>query len=362
MTLDLSHPDLKPKERPQWPRNPNQEEDEDELQYEISASPTPEIDVQKKVEGPSKVQILDLHTENPLVSYRGHLFSCEWRTNVGTELLFTPHDTQYEEENLTPILRCLPGDVDLIAASSCRIVGKPMMLEPKAEASNSSKLGREEKAGPSSIPIGNQASQKRKDQGRFLEALQRIKREKGEEDEVTITITRRRNRDMWRAELMRQREEEREALWEIIGDEEGDEEEREMVRERLRVMDREDEERKRRLEGNGIVGDGKIDEKKLLRMGKKYLDMQMGRMEVKRKRAPRKMVKEGLEGPITSRDTPTSENAESPASFTPSRLMNSVEEGGFDEDMEDERLYHEEGYVYDEDASNEEDHTQMYDA
>jgi hypothetical protein len=358
VTLDLSHPDLKPKEQ----RSLNQEEDEDELQYEIPAPATPEVDVQKNAEGPSKVQILDLHTENPLVSYRGHLFSCEWRTNVGTELLFTPHDTQYEEENLTPILRCLPGDVDLIAASSCRIVGKPIILKPKAEASNSSNLSRKEKAGPKSIPIGNQASQKRKDQGRFLEELQRIKREKGEEDEVTITITRRRNRDMWKAELMRQRQEEREALWEIIGDEEGDEEEREMVRKRLRVMDREDEERKRRLEENGIVGDGKIDEKKLLRMGKKYLDMQMGRTEVKKKRAPRKVVKEGLEGPITSRDTPASENAESLTSFTPSRLMNSVDEGGFDEDIEDERLYDEEEYIYDEDTPNEEDHTQMYDA
>ena len=34
------------------------------------------------------IQILDLHTHNPLISYQGQLLSCRWASTIGSDLLF----------------------------------------------------------------------------------------------------------------------------------------------------------------------------------------------------------------------------------------------------------------------------------
>ncbi|CAP60965.1 uncharacterized protein PODANS_2_13650 [Podospora anserina S mat+] len=64
-----------------------------------------------------EIQILNLHSERPLVSYRNHVFRGSWCANIGTEMIFTPHDEQVP----LPALRNLNQNIDLIAASACRI-------------------------------------------------------------------------------------------------------------------------------------------------------------------------------------------------------------------------------------------------
>jgi hypothetical protein len=168
---------------------------------------------------PERLEILDLHTENPIVTYKAHTFSCSWAENIGTELLFTSHDPAKP----LPVLRSLPENVDLLAASSARLISKCVKLVPKhqprlepdmdyAEDSNRNPGLRSPKPGGITIPIGRGASDSRRDQGRFLERMMEIKRRKGEGDAVTVTAQRRLYPAGWRTLVKEKRAEERAGL------------------------------------------------------------------------------------------------------------------------------------------------------
>ncbi|KAJ6787118.1 hypothetical protein PWT90_10929 [Aphanocladium album] len=66
------------------------------------------------------IQILELHSDHPLISYRGRLFEGEWAEIIGTEALLTRHDVN----NPLPALRQVPGGIDILGAVSSRIVTK----------------------------------------------------------------------------------------------------------------------------------------------------------------------------------------------------------------------------------------------
>lgn len=183
----------------------DEEEEEEESKEEERPNPDP-------------VQILDLHSENPMVSYRGQVFACEWASNTGTELLFTARN----QESPLPVLRSLPGDVDLLAASSCRIVPKAVTLEAKLATRNrmATDLTTTSKTGHSgsgiSIPVGTAASQKRKDQARFLEQLISIKQEKGEKDQITVIAQKRQLNNKWKLIWRKKRQTEKNRLLRFI--------------------------------------------------------------------------------------------------------------------------------------------------
>ena len=194
---------------------------------------------------PDPVQILDLHSETPMISYRGQVFSCEWALNSGTELLFMARD----HNSQLPVLRSLPGEVDLLAASSCRLMPKAVTLEPKFNARNrmASDLPTRFDTGSNnlafSIPVGPAASQKRKDQARFLEGLMAIKQEKGEEDEITVLAQKRLLNNKWKLILRKKRQDERNGLMKFIRDKAKAPyswEEVERAKHRLQEMDYED--------------------------------------------------------------------------------------------------------------------------
>lgn len=150
-----------------------------------------------------EIQVLDLHSDNPIISYKGRIFSGSWARNIGTELIFGAHN-EIAERGL-PYLRTLPGGVDLMAASSVRILTTPADLRPKATRGNAAVSSRTttnaaRRQGPDrykwlrkdagiEIPIAFDKHGRRKPQARFLENLMAIKRSRGEMDEVT-TITR----------------------------------------------------------------------------------------------------------------------------------------------------------------------------
>lgn len=206
-----------------------------------------EDDSPKKEERPrpDPVQILDLHSETPMISYRGQVFSCEWALNSGTELLFMPRD----HNSKLPVLRSLPGEVDLLAASSCRLIPKAVTLEPKFNARNRmasdlpTRLDTESKSLAFSIPVGPGASQKRKDQARFLEGLMAIKQERGEEDEITVLAQKRQLNNKWKLIWRKKRQAERDGLMRFIRDKAKAPyswEEVERAKHRLQEMDYED--------------------------------------------------------------------------------------------------------------------------
>lgn len=138
-----------------------------------------------------EIQVLDLHSDNPIVSYKGRIFSGSWASNIGTELIFGAHD-EVADRGL-PYLRGLSGDVDLMAASSARILTTPADLKPKHPVVKTTvqrkpvndhykKLRKESGV---VIPVAFDKHGFRKPQARFLENLMAIKRKRGETDEAT---------------------------------------------------------------------------------------------------------------------------------------------------------------------------------
>jgi hypothetical protein len=75
-----------------------------------------------------EVQVVGLHTPNPLVMYNGQLLSCHWTSTVGTDMFFVKPDANASTQS--QILRSLPS-VDLLALGSAKLVAKVGRLRPR---------------------------------------------------------------------------------------------------------------------------------------------------------------------------------------------------------------------------------------
>ncbi|KAH8591227.1 hypothetical protein B0O99DRAFT_744650 [Bisporella sp. PMI_857] len=165
---------------------------------------------------PTTLQIAKLHTPNPVVSYGGSLYRCNWVKNIGTEFLFTERET----EDPLPAVYKLPDDVDLLAASSTRIMSQYVGPAPLPD---SEKVGFQ--IDPATeriiIPRNYLHSAARKKAAPFLEQLANIKRERGETDQVTLISKPSDSlKDAtWIGQLKRKREEEKQRLEQQIANE-----------------------------------------------------------------------------------------------------------------------------------------------
>ncbi|GAB1315269.1 Transcription factor TFIIIC triple barrel domain-containing protein [Madurella fahalii] len=146
-----------------------------------------------------EIQILELHSKEPVVSYRNHVFRGTWCENIGTEMIFTPHD----DNAPLPALRNLNQNIDLLAASASRINFREATLLPREKDKTSDRaadmaiLGstddleedipeRYKRNGGIYVHIGGDKSGLRQPQAHFLEDLIALKRKRGETDEVTV--------------------------------------------------------------------------------------------------------------------------------------------------------------------------------
>lgn len=156
-----------------------------------------------------RIQILDLHTQNPLISYQNQMYSCEWTSTLGTDLLFTTPLSDFPH----PVLREKPN-VSLLATSSIKLMGRPAQIaarhntEERAQSSTpvpenstaSAKTTMPEKATPFKIPLGATPSRARQTQASFLERIIAIKAKKGEKDNVTIYTQKVNQGSGWRSQ------------------------------------------------------------------------------------------------------------------------------------------------------------------
>lgn len=175
------------------------------------------------------IQILELQSKNPIIAYRGHVFSCTWAENIGTELLFAEHDST----NPLPTLRTLPNDLDILAACSARLVSNTVIMQPKSKSATEAKESAGKFApqmkGPESFPlkkanpqkgrgpvpiikIDKHASDTRKKQARFLEKVMMAKQSRGEKDEVSVHVEKRQKHMVWLDHIEQRREERRAQL------------------------------------------------------------------------------------------------------------------------------------------------------
>ena len=163
-----------------------------------AARPTP---IQQEIRSPDDFQILDLHTLNPLIADRSHFYSCQWSSTLGTDVFLSapslppPSEALLgDESSSTKPLRSYPG-VDLLATSRIRLTARPFEAIPRprsathmneAFASSSTVENDEPEI---QIPIPATAPISRQKQAAFLSKLMNIKRQRGETDEVTVTVS-----------------------------------------------------------------------------------------------------------------------------------------------------------------------------
>ncbi|OJJ43299.1 hypothetical protein ASPZODRAFT_74669 [Penicilliopsis zonata CBS 506.65] len=177
-----------------------------------------------------RVQILGLHTRNPIVSYQNQIFSCSWADMIGTELHFTdpagvepppPPEGEAEGEEgegeaalrETEYLR-RDKKFDLIAGNSVKILGRKANLISSSGADLASAVS---VAGAGATPepasaiaalagshLGSATSgpavmrktQTQTNQARFLDRLASVKQAKGETDTVRTAFSWKRGQNM----------------------------------------------------------------------------------------------------------------------------------------------------------------------
>lgn len=147
-----------------------EEEEEEEEQQEVASTEMEDI------------QILELHSHNPIISYRGRVFEGQWAEVIGTEVVLA--NREEGNENPLPALRNLPGDVDLLGACCSRLLTTEKVLKPRVAEED--ELSRIRKEWNIKIPPGKDRTGERAHQIRFLERLMALKKKKGQTDDVTV--------------------------------------------------------------------------------------------------------------------------------------------------------------------------------
>lgn len=209
---------------------PAESGDEDPQSPTNNTTPHAENEPETNEPPEQKIQVLNLESDNPLISYRDHTFTCRWTRNIGSELLFTPDDNP---DDPLPALRHLPGGVALLASCSARLTSATATVVPVTHTTPLSLAPYEE--GPLVESVSMAASTERRNQARFLERLMGIKERKAEEDEVTVVAYKRTKFHGWIEVIRKRIEDERATLRE--GLQSATAEEAETMRRRLAELD-----------------------------------------------------------------------------------------------------------------------------
>ncbi|KAF3484251.1 uncharacterized protein GIQ15_03575 [Arthroderma uncinatum] len=138
----------------------------------------------QELESQSRVQIMDLHTSNPIVSYGNQIFSCSWADMIGTELMFSRAPERLPN-SLPPLWRH-EDDCELLCANRVRVVGQKANLI-SSSGGGQNVLGNDP-AEASRVAASNQA--------RFLARLAKAKHAKGETDMIRTVFPLRKNQNL----------------------------------------------------------------------------------------------------------------------------------------------------------------------
>jgi TFIIIC subunit triple barrel domain len=161
---------------------------------------TPLDSAETETPSSERIQILGLHTCNPIVSYHNQIFSCSWADQIGTELVFSRPETDPDTDAPTPLQQGL--DFDLLAANSVNLLGRRANITSSSEPGLVQDRGFEPSSGvsaetvPTSQMAGSTSVPRRvvpeTYQGQFIQRLQDVKVAKGETDTVRTVMSSRR--------------------------------------------------------------------------------------------------------------------------------------------------------------------------
>ncbi|KAI4733033.1 hypothetical protein E4T50_16411 [Aureobasidium sp. EXF-12298] len=148
-----------------------------------------------------RMQIVGLHDRNPIISYNNSIYSCQWATDLATQIFLTPPPTDFDPDHAA--LRSTPS-FDVLGTSAARLVAIPASIQPRETAPPA--VIRAAYAGPEStyttaegdviehttaqglrIGLPSTASAQRTSQAKFLESLSAIKARRGDQDAVPVT-------------------------------------------------------------------------------------------------------------------------------------------------------------------------------
>ncbi len=146
------------------------------------------------------VQILDLHSTNPIVSYMGQVYSCMWTDMIGTNMFFTHPGSTARMDTLQST-----DDYDLIGTSRIKLVAEGAKvvksnapgegLQEKGDNTRRQRAGSDDVVDGSSLGDFHRSNPKvnvqMKKQASFLEKLMNIKRQRGEQDLVRTYVNER---------------------------------------------------------------------------------------------------------------------------------------------------------------------------
>ncbi|KAL9622838.1 MAG: hypothetical protein Q9160_002764 [Pyrenula sp. 1 TL-2023] len=133
-----------------------------------------------------ELQIMDLRSTNPIVSYNNRVYNCTWYDTIGTSMFFSAHGNDIDLEPAAS-----DGDVDLIETSRIKLVAREAQLLPKPDPAKSPTKGSKgiaktaKGSGLGALSTSNpKINADIKKQARFLERLMEVKSSKGEVDNV----------------------------------------------------------------------------------------------------------------------------------------------------------------------------------
>ena len=148
-----------------------------------------------------RMQIVGLHDRNPIISYNNSIYSCQWATDLATQIFLTTPPTDFDPDH--PALRSTPS-FDVLGTSAARLVAIPASIQPRETAPPA--VIRAAYAGPETtyttaegdviehttaqglrIGLPSTASAQRTSQAKFLETLSAIKARRGDQDAVPVT-------------------------------------------------------------------------------------------------------------------------------------------------------------------------------
>lgn len=162
---------------------------------------TPLDSAETETPSSERIQVLGLHTRNPIISYHNQIFSCSWADQIGTELVFSRPETDPDTDVPEPLQQ--GPAFDLLAANSVKLLGRranitsssgPELvqdqgIEPSTNVPSET-LPTSQVAGSTGVPrrVVPQTYQ-----GQFIQRLQEVKVAKGETDTVRTVMSSRRN-------------------------------------------------------------------------------------------------------------------------------------------------------------------------
>ena len=205
-------------------------------------------------EAGEQIQILDLCSDNPIISHQRQLYSCEWTSPLGTDVILKPDlpdgeqgiYNQYSQKD-HPILAlsqlrltaqpvrpniyikdktgrphdgALPSNVpapvipmDTSQPSRIATTPRPVAATPPV-ATNGLWIQGEW------VPVSDQAKPQRRNQARFLSRIDAAKKARGEDDKITVYAQKRLTGAGWRSQRREEEEADKEGGEEL--DDEGE--------------------------------------------------------------------------------------------------------------------------------------------